>query len=55
MEMISLLKPQENAPENQKRFVLVNGSKLMPIKMEFQFKADSDNVLTKIEFAFAMK
>ena len=51
MEVISLLKPQECAPESQKRYVLVNGSKLMPIKMEFQFRADFVNILTKIEFA----
>lgn len=36
---------------NQKRYVLVNGSKLMPIKMKFQFKADSAQIWTKIEFA----
>ncbi|HPE39864.1 MAG TPA: hypothetical protein PLI77_02115 [Bacteroidales bacterium] len=51
LEVISLLKPQENTPEDQKRYLLVNGSKLMPIKMEFQFRADYDKVLTKIEFA----
>lgn len=51
MELITLLKPQKKTPENQKRYVLVNGSKLMPIKMEFQFKTDSVQIWTKIEFA----
>lgn len=35
----------------QKRYVLVNGSRLMPIKMEFQYRADSALIFTKIEFA----
>ena len=51
MEMISLLKPQENAPENQQRFVLVNGSKVMLIKMEFQFRVDGKFLYINVEFA----
>ena len=50
-ELISLLKPQEKDPDKQTRFVFVNGSKLIPIKMVFQFNLNSENILVEIEFA----
>ena len=46
-----ILKPQENNPDSQIRFAFVNGTKLLPIKMIFQFRAGSENILAEIEFA----
>jgi hypothetical protein len=51
LEVIALLKPQENNPDRQIRFAFVNGTKLLPIKMIFQFRAGSENILAEIEFA----
>jgi hypothetical protein len=51
LDVISLLKPQENSPDKQIRFVFVNGSKLIPIKMVFQFRTEFENILAEIEFA----
>lgn len=50
-ELISLLKPQEKSPDKQTRFVFVNGSKLIPIKMVFQFNLNGEKILVEIEFA----
>jgi hypothetical protein len=38
LDIIALLKPLEKSPVKQIRFVFVNGSKLIPIKMVFQFR-----------------
>jgi hypothetical protein len=51
LEVFSLLKPQDKDPEKQIRFVFLNGSKLIPIKMIFQFTSGKENVLAEIEFA----
>jgi hypothetical protein len=50
LEVIDLLKPQEKTIDNQFRYVLVNGTKLIPVKMVFQFRVGSENILTEIEF-----
>jgi hypothetical protein len=51
MEVLQLLKPQDVPINNQKRFVIIEGVKLMPIKMNFQFTEGSRNIIAEIHFA----
>ena len=51
LEVIKLLKPQNTTPDKQTRWVLVNNTRLIPIKMVFQFTEGSRSILADIEFA----
>ncbi|MCL2435981.1 MAG: hypothetical protein FWD09_07600, partial [Lentimicrobiaceae bacterium] len=51
MEVLQLLKPQDVPISNQKRFVIIDSVKLMPVKMNFQFTEGSRNIIAEIHFA----
>jgi len=51
MEVLQLLKPQDVPISEQKRFVIIDSVKLMPIKMNFQFTEGSRNIIAEIHFA----
>ena len=51
LEMISLLKPQNETTKNQKRWVLVDGVRLLPVTMTFEFMEGKEKIKAEIKFA----
>lgn len=51
MEVIELFRPQTGEPQNQKRFVFVDNTKYLPIKITFDVKQSNSNVLVEMELA----
>lgn len=51
MRVLKTLKSQDKPVLEQERFIVVKNVKMLPIKMNFEFKVSSDLVTAKIEFA----
>ncbi len=51
LEVIKLMRPQSNTPENQCRAIMVDGVKSWPVCIELQLEDDADTVLVEIESA----
>lgn len=51
MQVLRTLKPQDKPTSEQERFMMVDNVKLLPIKMNFNFKAGKELVIAEIDFA----
>ena len=51
LDIISLLKPQNETTKNQKRWVLIDGIRLLPVTMTFEFTEGKEKIKAEIKFA----